>query len=65
MNDIEKTIKHFTSLQKRYTTEHNGNACERVEDALEALRFYQHFKNLVEEQKGFCIPTRADHKYFL
>ena len=37
MNDINKTIKHFESLQKRYTTQHNGQMCERVDDALEAL----------------------------
>ena len=37
MYDLIKTIKHFESLQKRYTTEHNGQMCERVADALEAL----------------------------
>lgn len=37
MNDLNKTIKHFESLQKRYTTQHNGQMCERVADALEAL----------------------------
>lgn len=37
MYDLTKTIKHFESLQKRYTTEHNGQMCERVADALEAL----------------------------
>ena len=37
MNDINKTIKHFESLQKRYTIQHNGKMCERVTDALEAL----------------------------
>ena len=37
MNDINKTIKHFESLQKRYITQHNGQMCERVADALEAL----------------------------
>ena len=41
MNHINKTIKHFESLQKRYTTQHNGKMCERVADALEALK---HFK---------------------
>ena len=40
MNDLSKTIKHFESLQKRYTTQHNGKMCERVADALEALRAY-------------------------
>lgn len=41
MNDLEKTIKHFESLQKRYTTQHNGKMCKRVADALEALNFYK------------------------
>lgn len=41
MNDINKTIKHFESLQKRYTTQHNGQMCERVADALEALNFFK------------------------
>jgi hypothetical protein len=41
MKDINKTIKHFESLQKRYTTQHNGQMCERVEDALEALHYYK------------------------
>ena len=53
MNDLTKTIKHFESLQKRYTTEHNGQMCERVADALEAL--YQvrsqeeHFEKMFRE----------------
>ena len=34
----EKAIKHFESLQKRYTTLHNGTQCALVETALEALR---------------------------
>ena len=37
MNDINKTIKYFESLQKRYFNQHNGQMCERVADALEAL----------------------------
>lgn len=41
MKDINKTIKHFESLQKRYITQHNGQMCERVEDALEALHYYR------------------------
>lgn len=41
MYDIEKTIKHFEALQKRYTKQHNENMCERVADALEALKKYK------------------------
>ena len=37
MNNIDETLKHFESLQKRYATQHNGQMCERVADALEAL----------------------------
>lgn len=33
----EEAIKHFRSLQKRYTTEHNGKMCEKVALALEAM----------------------------
>jgi hypothetical protein len=41
MNNLDKTIKHFRSLQKRYTKTHQGEPCERVADALEALVFYR------------------------
>lgn len=41
MKDINKTIKHFEALQKRYQTQHNGKMCERVADALEALNAYK------------------------
>ena len=34
---LKNCIKHFESLQKRYTTQHNGQMCERGADALEAL----------------------------
>ena len=38
MNEIERAIKHFTSLQKRYTTQHNGEQCALVKTAISALR---------------------------
>lgn len=34
---LEESIKHFKSLQKRYTREHNGKMCEKVAVALEAM----------------------------
>lgn len=37
MTEIERAIKHFTALQKRYTTQHNGIQCELVATALSAL----------------------------
>ena len=33
----EEAIKHFKSLQKRYTKEHNGRMCDKVNLALKAL----------------------------
>lgn len=45
MYDIDKTIKHFESLQKRYITTHNGEMCKRVADALEALHEVQAVSN--------------------
>ena len=38
MNEIERAIKHFVSLQKRYTTQHNGEQCALVEIDVSALR---------------------------
>ena len=38
MNEIERAIKHFEGLQKRYTTQHNGKHCDLVATALDALR---------------------------
>lgn len=35
---ISDSLKHFEALQKRYTTQHNGTACEHVKLALEGLR---------------------------
>ncbi len=52
MNDISKTIKHFESLQKRYTTQHNGRMCERVADALEALYFFKSKEDDLEKMFG-------------
>ena len=62
MNDINKTIKHFESLQKRYTTQHNGQMCERVADALEALYCFDipndtYAYNLTRDKYAFMIGT--------
>lgn len=61
MKDINKTIKHFESLQKRYTTQHNGQMCERVEDALEALYYYRdqlEYSTTLLETKQALSATR-------
>jgi hypothetical protein len=52
MYDLTKTIKHFESLQKRYTTEHNGQMCERVADALEALYQFKSQEDYFEKMFG-------------
>ena len=52
MNEINKTIKHFESLQKRYTTQHNGKMCERVADALEALERFKCQEDYFEKMFG-------------
>lgn len=33
----QEVLKHFNSLQKRYTTEHNGVMCEKVKVAVRAI----------------------------
>ena len=58
MNDINKTIKHFESLQKRYTTQHNGRMCERVADALEALYRFQSQEDYFKKMFGTTQNTR-------
>lgn len=58
MNTIEKAIKHFESLQKRYTKTHNGKMCELVAIALDAL-----FEK-VRRDKGceYCIGNFYSRK---
>ena len=58
MNNINKTIKHFESLQKRYTTQHNGQMCERVADALEALYRFQSQEDFFKKMFGTTQNTR-------
>ena len=58
MNNINKTIKHFESLQKRYTTQHNGQMCERVADAWEALYRFQRQEDFFKKMFGTTQNTR-------
>lgn len=46
MSEIERAIQHFESLQKRYTTQHNGKHCELVGAALQALRAQAERENM-------------------
>lgn len=57
MSEIERAVKHFEGLQKRYTTQHNGKHCELVKTALEALREKQ------ERGKG-CVWCEDNGKIF-
>ena len=46
---INKAIKHFEALQKRYTTQHNGKMCDYVAIALDAMK-----KQLNTEERIDC-----------
>ena len=41
---LKESIKHFKSLQKRYTTQHNGKQCEYVKTALLAMEKQEKLK---------------------
>lgn len=57
MAEIEKAIKHFDGLQKRYTTTHNGKHCELVKAAIAALRE----KQARESGCDYCLTTWPNH----
>ena len=57
MGEIERAIKHFEGLQKRYTTQHNGKHCDLVATALDALR------EQAERNKG-CVWCNENNKVF-
>lgn len=62
MNDINKTIKHFESLQKRYTTQHNGQMCERVADALEALYCFKEEQVFLDNSEELEFTRKFIHE---
>ena len=49
----EEAIKHFKSLQKRYTKEHNGRMCEKVNLALKALEKQVPKKPIIRKTKDY------------
>ena len=49
----EEAIKHFKSLQKRYTKEHNGRMCEKVNLAIEALEKQIPKKPIIRKTKDY------------
>ena len=56
----EEAIKHFKSLQKRYTKEHNGRMCEKVNLALEALEKQIPKKQLHMHKNYYCPICKED-----
>ena len=56
----EEAIKHFKSLQKRYTKEHNGRMCEKVNLALEALEKQIPKKPLHMHKNYYCPICKED-----
>ena len=38
VSELDSAIKHFISLQQRYTSQHNGHMCELVGTALTAMK---------------------------
>ena len=56
----EEAIKHFKSLQKRYTKEHNGQMCEKVNLALEALKKQVPKKPLHMHKNYYCPICKED-----
>ena len=56
----EEAIKHFKSLQKRYTKEHNGRMCEKVNLALEALEKQVPKKPLHMHKNYYCPICKED-----
>ena len=56
----EEAIKHFKSLQKRYTKEHNGRMCEKVNLALEALDKQIPKKPLHMHKNYYCPICKED-----
>ena len=56
----EEAIKHFKSLQKRYTKEHNGRMCEKVNLALEALEKQIPKKPLHMHKNYYCPICEED-----
>ncbi|MCQ2744568.1 MAG: hypothetical protein MJ230_07240 [bacterium] len=55
----KEAIKHFRSLQKRYTTEHNGKMCEKVALALEAMEKQVPKKPIIFITDRYDDPTEA------
>ena len=56
----EEAIKHIKALQKRYTKEHNGRMCEKVNLALKALEKQIPKKPLHMHKNYYCPVCKED-----
>lgn len=56
----EEALKHFKSLQKRYTTQHNGVMCEKVKVAIEAIEKQIPKKPLHLHKNYYCPICKED-----
>lgn len=57
---LAAAIKHFEGLQKRYTKQHNGTACEHVKMALTALDRLTQEPEVVESEWVNIKPCTND-----
>lgn len=60
----EETIKHFKSLQKRYTREHNGKMCEKVALAIEAMEKQIAKKPLNFGNEAYLCPSCKRNNFY-
>ena len=66
MSILEKSIKHFEGLQKRYTTQHNGKMCQFVACALKAMnesRWIPVSERLPDANKDVFVTFREYMEY--
>lgn len=57
---IQAAIAHFEALQKRYTKQHNGTACEHVKMALIGLRMLD--RAAQEPDRSGVDANRCEHQ---
>lgn len=58
---LAAAVKHFEALQKRYTRQHNGTACEYVRLALEGLERMEQEPEVV--RCGDCAHYSTKRKF--
>ena len=65
---LAAAIKHFEALQKRYTAQHNGTACEHVKMALIGLDRLSQDPEVVNPMRctecRWCRPSDKTNRLF-